>query len=371
MKQGLKQSLKRLAILVTGLERGGAETQAANLARSLHARGWEVTVLAFRPGPLAPELRAAAVPVRVLGPGQLLLHLARLQPSIVHAHLFHANLAARLARLLCPIPVVVSTVHSMAETGRQSHSILHRDLLYRLTDALSDATVFVSSASARRHLAARAVSERRASVIPNGVDTARFHPDPAQRAITRAALGLGAEFAWLAAGRLMWKKNYPLMLEAMARQHEGVLFIAGDGPDAAHLRQLAGPNVRFLGARDDIPALMNACDGFLLSSDVEGLPMVLLEAAASGLPQVSTAIGGVSEAVIHERTGYLVPPGDAAALAAAGERLAALPPEARAYMARAAREHAVARFDLTAVTSQWEDLYRKLIEAARLVAMEP
>ena len=105
----------------------------------------------------------------------------------------------------------------------------------------------------------------------------------------------------------MWKKNYPLMLEAMARQREGVLFIAGDGPDAARLRQLAGPNVRFLGARDDIPALMNACDGFVLSSDVEGLPMVLLEAAASGLPQVATAAGGVAEAVIHERTGYRRP----------------------------------------------------------------
>jgi len=363
--------LTRIAMLITGLERGGAETQAANLARSLGARGWEVTVFAFRTGALEPELRAGAVPVRVLGPGHLLIHLARLQPAILHAHLFHANLAARLARLLCPIPVVVSTVHSVAETGSRSRGNRHRDLLYRATDALSDATVFVSSASAGRHIAARAVSKRRSRVIPNGVDTARFRPDPALRAKARAALGLGGEFAWLTAGRLMWKKNYPLMLKAMARQHEGVLFIAGDGPDAARLRQLAGPNVRFLGARDDIPALMNACDGFVLSSDVEGLPMVLLEAAASGLPQVATAAGGVPEAVIHERTGYVVPTGDAAALAAAIERLAAMPPEARASMARAAREHAVTRFDLTAVTSEWEDLYRQMIEAARFAAMEP
>jgi glycosyltransferase involved in cell wall biosynthesis len=358
----LTHRLKRIAILVTGLERGGAETQAANLARSLGARGWEVTVLAFRPGPLAPELLAAGVPVSVLGPGQLLLHLARLQPAIVHAHLFHANLAGRLARLMCPIPAVVSTVHSLAETGRRSRSIRHRDLLYRVTDALSDATVFVSSAAAARHIRARAVSKGRARVIPNGVDTARFHPDAALREKVRAALGLSREFAWLAAGRLMWKKNYPLMLEAMARQREGILFIAGDGPDAARLRQLAGPNVRFLGARDDIPALMNACDGFVLSSDVEGLPMVLLEAAASGLPQVATAAGGVAEAVIHERTGFVVPTGDAAALAAAIERLAAVPPEIRAAMAHEARQHAIARFDLAAVTSEWEDLYCQLME---------
>jgi glycosyltransferase involved in cell wall biosynthesis len=363
--------VKRIAILVTGLERGGAELQAVDLARSLNARGWEVTVLAFRAGALETELRTAGVTVRVLGPVALLAHLARLKPAIVHAHLFHANLAARLARGLCPIPVVISTVHSMVEAERRSGAYRRRDLCYRATDGLSDATVFVSSAAAGRHIAARAVSGRRACVIPNGVDTARFHPDPALRAQVRAELGLSDEFAWLAAGRLMWKKNYPLMLEAMTRQHEGVLLIAGEGPDEARLRQLAGPNVRFLGARHDMHALMNACDGFVLSSDVEGLPMVLLEAAASGLPQVATAAGGVPEAVLHERTGYVVPCGDATALAAAMQRLAALSPEARNAIARAAREHAVTRFDLAAVVSQWEDLYRRLMEAARRAAMEP
>jgi len=362
--------LKRIAIPISGLERGGAETQAADLARRLAARGWEVTVLALRGGALERELRAAGVPVFVVGPGGLIAQLARLKPAIVHAHLFHANLAARLARLLCPIPVVVSTVHSMAETSRRSGAIGGRDFLYRLTDALSDATVFVSPACAARHMAGRAVSPRRARVIPNGVDTTRFRPDPSRRAEVRAALGLGGEFAWLAAGRLMWKKNYPLLLDAMARLREGVLFLAGDGPDAALLRQLAGPNVRFLGAREDMPALMNGCDALVLSSSVEGLPMVLLEAAASGLPQVATAVGGVPDAVIHERTGYVVPSGDVQALAAAMRRLAAMAPEARASMGKAARGHAVAHFDLAAVTAEWEELYGRLIEAARLRARE-
>jgi glycosyltransferase involved in cell wall biosynthesis len=120
-----------------------------------------------------------------------------------------------------------------------------------------------------------------------------------------------------------------------------------------------------------MPVLMNACDGFVLSSDVEGLPMVLLEAAASGLPQVATAVGGVPEAVIHERTGFVVAPRDTDALAAAMQRLATMPAEARASMSRTAREHAVSRYDLTAVALQWEVLYRRLLGAARLSAMEP
>ena len=103
---------------------------------------------------------------------------------------------------------------------------------------------------------------------------------------------------------------------------------------------------------------MNAADAFVLSSTVEGLPTVLLEAAASGLPCVATAVGGVSEAVIPDRTGYLVPPGDAPALAAAMTRMASA---ARGEMSRGAREFAIVHFDLRVVVDQWESLYRELL----------
>jgi glycosyltransferase involved in cell wall biosynthesis len=288
-------------------------------------------------------------------------HLFRFRPHVLHAHLFHANLTARLAGLLLPVPAVISTVHSLAESSRRSGRIRFRDLAYRLTDALSNATVFVSTAAANRHLAASAVSAARTHVIPNGVDTDRFRPDAECRARTRAALGLGGEFVWLAAGRLMWKKNYPLMLRAMERQPGAVLLIAGSGPDEDALRAAAPSSVRFLGARTDLPELMNAADALVLSSDVEGLPMVLLEAAASGLPSVATAVGGVLEVVLSDRTGFLVRAGDLEALSGAMSRMAALPAWDRAGMSREAREYALARFDLPAVVQQWEHLYHALL----------
>jgi glycosyltransferase involved in cell wall biosynthesis len=142
----------------------------------------------------------------------------------------------------------------------------------------------------------------------------------------------------------------------MARQPGALLLIAGAGTDEAQLRALAGPNVRFLGPRDDMPDLMNAADAFVLSSTVEGLPTVLLEAAASGLPAVATDAGGVSEAVIHGRTGYVVPP---EGLASAMQRVAAMPAGA---MSQAAREHALSRFRMSAVSGMWEHLYRELLE---------
>ncbi|MDP2998374.1 MAG: glycosyltransferase [Bryobacterales bacterium] len=360
-----------IVLLTTNLARGGAEMHLAQLAVSLRRRGWPVSVVSMLPpSALEGDLMSSGVAVYSLRmqPGigsplalaRLAWILRKLRPRVLHSHMFHANLLARAVRLVCPVPVVVSTLHSVAESSRRSADVGCRDWLYRITDGLSDVTVSVSAAGAERHASARAVPRAKLRVIPNGVDTGRFRPDPAQRVRTRAQLGLGDEFAWLAAGRLMWKKDYPTMLRAMARQRAGVLFIAGAGPQEPELRALAhelGSNTFFLGSRDDIPELMNACDGLLLSSVVEGLPMVLLEAASSGLPCVATDAGGVREAVANERTGYVVPPGSPDALAAAMSQLTELSGDARRQMAQAARELAVTRFDLSVVTAQWERLY--------------
>ena len=114
--------------------------------------------------------------------------------------------------------------------------------------------------------------------------------------------------------------------------------------------------------REDLPALMNAADGFVLSSVVEGLPMVLLEAAASGLPAVATDAGGVRECVADGETGFVVPRSDCDALAAAMSRLALLPADTRARMAHAARARAVEQYDVDTVVAQWERTYRELLE---------
>lgn len=374
-----------VVLLTTNLARGGAEMQVAQLAIALRSRGWRVSVVSLlRPSAFENELASSGVAVfsvdmqpgipNPLALARLASILRKLRPRILHSHLFHANIVARAIRSICPVPVVISTLHSIAESSRRSADVRSRDWLYRITDRLSDATVCVSRAGAERHAAVHAVSPRRLRVIPNGVDTNRFRPDASQRARVRGLLGIQDEFAWLAAGRLMWKKDYPTMLRAMAQQRAGVLFIAGAGPLEAELRSLVcelGANVRFLGPREDIAELMNACDGLLLSSVVEGLPMVLLEAASSGLPCIATDAGGVREVVLDDGTGYVVPRGDYDAFARTMSRVAELPAEIRREMAHAAREHVLARFDLRVVAAQWEQIYLQLLETARCLDMEP
>ena len=365
----------RVVLLTTNLARGGAETQVACLARGLAGREWDVNVISLiRPRAFEKELAGAGVHVFSLQmqPGsanprgfvRLLSLLRTLRPQVLHNHMFHANLMARTARTLCPVPVLISTLHSIAESSRKSGSIVWRDRVYRCTDAFSDRTVAVCQAVADRHAAARAVPAKKLRVIPNGVDTSVFRPAPALRESTRRELGLGSEFVWLAVGRLMWKKGYETMLRAFAGADLGLLLIAGSGPQEAELRELAcelGANVRFLGQREDVAALMAAGDAFVQSSVVEGLPMALLEAGASGLPSVVSDAGGVSEVVLDGRTGFVVPLGDPHALAVAMHRMVGMPEQDRRALGQRAREHVVANFELAAVVSRWEEMYRELL----------
>jgi glycosyltransferase involved in cell wall biosynthesis len=358
----------RVTLLSTNLARGGAEAQVAQLAAGLRRRDWDVSVISMlTPTAFQRELDDAGVAVfslhmrpgvwNPLGYARLLGILRALRPRILHGHMFHANMLARAAGLFCPVPVVISTLHSAAESGRASKDVRWRDWCYRLTEPLGDFTVAVAQAVGERHASARAVPPSKLRVIPNGVDTDRFQPDCDRRERVRRALSLGEEFAWLAAGRLMWKKGYDTLLDAFARIQEGVLLIAGSGPQAEELRSLAGENVRFLGQRDDVADLMSACDGFVQSSVVEGLPVALLEAAASGLPCVATNAGGVGEV----GTAHIVPPGDPEALARAMREVMSLPVEERKTMGLAGRGQVVARFDQNIVLNMWEELYREML----------
>jgi glycosyltransferase involved in cell wall biosynthesis len=376
--------MKRVVQLITSLGRGGAEEQARRLSLGLRERGWDVTVVSLIALETAEAgLKEAGVPCCSLGmrPGiadprglaRLAGILRRLRPAVLHSHMFHANALARVVRLICPVPVLISTLHSIAESSRISSDVgahappapFFRDLIYRLTDPMADCVVAVSDAVAERHARYGAVGRRKLRAIPNAVDTTAFRPDPELRAAARRELGVASQFVWLAAGRLMWKKDYPTLLRAFAARPASTLLIAGQGPLEAELKKLAeslGANARFLGQAADMPALLNAADAVASSSVIEGLPMALLEAAACGRPAVATDAGGARDIVIDGVTGFVTPPGDATALAAAISRVEDMPAAEREAVSRAARAHAVARFEIGAVIAQWEALYNELLQ---------
>jgi glycosyltransferase involved in cell wall biosynthesis len=203
------------------------------------------------------------------------------------------------------------------------------------------------------------------------VDVDRFRAVPrAVRGEVRRSLGLESEFAWLAVGRYEVAKDYPTMLRAFARVREQItnvaLVIVGRGSLQKQTERLAGElglgdSVRFTGVRSDVPEVMSAADAYVLSSAWEGMPMVLLEAGAAGLPIVATRVGGNDEVVLHGQSGFLVPCSDAAALGDAMLRLHRLPESERSAMGERGRDHIRTHYSLSRVAERWESLYREVL----------
>jgi glycosyltransferase involved in cell wall biosynthesis len=373
----------RILFLLTSLAYGGAETQVVRLAIRLKLRGWEVAVASLMPPKAYVEdLEAAGIPVfslnirRKLPDPRPVLRLARIirkwQPDVVHSHMVHANLLARIVRFLAPIPVLICSARSIDEGGR------FREVLYRLTDPLCDLTTQVSHAGLERYVRVGAVPRHKIRYIPNGVDTERFKPNLEDRLKFRKELGVDG-FVWLAVGRFDPQKDYPTMLQAFARvvhKHSNtILLIAGDGPLRKTMENLARElgiekRTKFLGIRRDIPQLMNAADAYVMSSSWEGMPNVLLEASATGLPIVATDVGGNREIVLDGVTGFLVPPRNPEALARAMLRIMDLSDEERKEMGKRARKHIEVKFNLDRVVDLWEILYYELLEKKGIVVQK-
>jgi glycosyltransferase involved in cell wall biosynthesis len=196
----------------------------------------------------------------------------------------------------------------------------------------------------------------------------RWQPDARARCEAREELGVKDDFLWLAVGRLEAVKDYPSLLRAMTRTPEQArLLVLGAGPQEGRLTELAEwlglkQRVRFAGFEPNVVRWMRAADGFVLSSRYEGLPMVLLEAGACGVPVVATDVLGTREVVVDGETGWLAPAGDAQELAKTMMKLMHMPPDARHAMGERARRHVARNFSLEAVLDRWERLYGELLE---------
>ena len=183
--------------------------------------------------------------------------------------------------------------------------------------------------------------------LTNGIDTAEFTPSADRRARIRAQMGVGDEFVWLAAGRIVPAKDYPKLLRAFAQVRARMCGGAavdcrrGAGgwlPRRFKPRRLSlGASVRWLGLRRDMPALLDAADGFALASAWEGMPLAVGEAMAMEKPVVATDVGGVRELV--GETGVIVPAKSAGGPGRGDARRdVEVRHEARRALGRAARE---------------------------------
>ncbi len=228
-------------------------------------------------------------------------------------------------------------------------------------------TVRVESPIEKQHLVALGVPADRVWVVPLLYNFARFAQADGTSIRTRYLQGPFAEMV-LFVGRLAPEKDVPTLLRAvpsLAQSRPAArIIIVGRGQEEAKLREMAaelnlGERVVFVGAvsGEELPAYFHACDVFVLPSIYEGVPTVLIEAAASGKPVVSTRTRNVDDVVVHEQTGLTVPAGDPAALSEALRRILSDPVRAE-HMGRAGCELVRTRFSpvqiLSDLTAMWE-----------------
>lgn len=360
----------KVLLVITSLGVGGAERLVTSLADDYVANGHNVLLVRFhgeadlRPTDSRVRMENLEMRRSPLGVMAALVRLQKLvrsfQPDVVNSHLVHANILTRLLRLLTPMPRLISSAHNTNEEGRS------RMLAYRLTDRLADISTNVSAEAVQAFENQKALSPDRMLAIHNGINTEDFVFDQAARDRVRAELSTDDSTPLiLAVGRLWEQKDYPSLLTAMSglacRAGDFRLAIVGEGPLRGELEALAqslgiADQVDFLGVRHDVPALMSACDVFVLSSAWEGFGLVVAEAMACERIVIATDSGGVKEVV--GEAGYLVKPRDSQALSSAIKQALHMSNAERLAVGEAARARVVEKFSLAATADRYLAVYR-------------
>ena len=374
----------RITYILTSLGVGGAERQVLWLGRRMARAGHTVQLVILLPrgaddllSESAAETDSASLDVVYLGiqktPWSALRGLVRgasavrqFRPDLIHTHNFHGNLAGRLLGWLCGGVPVISTIHNVYEGGRL------RMLAYRVSDPFSRLTIAVSEAARDRYVHLRAIAAGKAGVIANGIETDNFFPSSERRDAMRAEMGVAEnDFVWITVGRLAPAKDYPNLLHAFSAIHPeqpaAKLWIIGAGEPSYtdELRKLSRKlgiedRLRWLGARQDVAALLDAADAFVLASAWEGMPLALGEAMAMAKPVVATDVGGVREMAGHSK--WLVEAGNSHALAEAMARMTTLSVDDRLKIGEASRTRILKQFSMNAKTREWEEIYRSVLK---------
>ena len=317
--------------------------------------------------------------VHPLKDAQALCQLIRLfrqeQPALVHTHTSKAGVLGRMAAWFARVPVIVHTPHGHVFYG---HFSPFRSWLFlqieRVLSAFTDRLIALTEAERQDHLDRSVGKADRFSVVPSGIDRERFGRVKVQGKQQPDWFGCPPEA--LVIGSVGWLtdiKGHTYLIEAVAKLKQDfpslhlVIIGSGDRHDALlQQAQLAGLRdvVHFLGHRDDIESCLAGMDVFVLPSLNEGMGRALIEAMAAGLPVIASHVGGIPAVISHERTGLLVPPGDAGALADALRRLLDRP-EWAAQLGEAASRSVDSRYGSVSMVHAIESIFAEALSVHR------
>ena len=378
-RQRVSISMKNVLHLCESSDTGGAESVLISLVEGLDKNRYSSVVCLLSDGWLRVELEKRQIETVVIPQPHSfdvpwLVRVYRLLKDrgihLMHSHEFATNVYASLLSRVTGIPVV-TTAHGKNYYGDK----WRRRLAYRFV-ARQSVMVAVSN-DLKRFLAQRVgIPPGRIRVVHNGIDLSRYKAQQSCHAV-RAELGISASQRVIGTvGNLFAIKGQTYLLracKALASTYPNfVLLVAGEGEQLGALKKEASDigiagNVKFLGFRNDVPALLQSMEVFVFPSLSEGLPLSLLEALALQKPVVATNVGGIPEIVEDGVTGYLVPPRNPEALV---DKILLLlhNPQIAANMGRAGRKKVEEDFGLEQMVLKYQSLYDKDHKNSRLLA---
>jgi glycosyltransferase involved in cell wall biosynthesis len=376
--------MTRLCLIITGLSTGGAEMMLLKLLKGLDRERFTPEVISLTTlGDIGLQLQSMGVPVVVLGMSAgrfdlrgfwfLVRHLRHVSPHVVHTWMYHADLIGGLAARLAGVRALAWGIRqSNLDPEFNKTSTLHvvRSCAW-LSRWIPRRIVTCSERARTVHVAAGYFADKMVT-IANGFDLTRFQPDAAARSSVRAELGLSPDTPLVGVvARDDPQKNHLGFVQAAAAVHAALprchFVLAGQGIDRGNTplgqaiaRAGLEGHVHLLGRRDDVPRLMAALDALASPSHGEAFPNVLGEAMACGVPCVVTDVGDSADIVGD--TGRVVAPGDMGDMAQQILVMLRMPVEQRQALGVRARARVQERYELGAVTRQYECFYSQMLK---------
>lgn len=371
--------MKKIFYLITSLDYGGAEIQVADLANEFCKKGFTVSVISmidadsdFVNQKIRKEVNVRSLSMKRGVPSlKALIKLINIlkieKPDVLHCHMIHANILGRISKLFKKNIFVISTAHNTFEGGKLM------EVMYKLTDFLSNYNTNVSGVATRRYIKEGIFREKNTSLMPNGVNTPIIYSKEDIDEVKKRLNINENDFVWLAVGRLEVAKDYPNLIKAVCLLNESVpkrnfkVLIVGKGSledeiKAQIFNHKVQENVQMLGLRKDINLLMQMSNAFVMSSEWEGLPIVLLEAISNKMPCVVTDAGGNREVVINKKNGFVVPIKDPISLSGRINQVMNLSKADLDLMKKASFSLFQEKYEMEKIILKWENIYSKGFE---------
>ncbi len=371
--------MTKICYIIGQLGKGGAERQLYELVKGIDKNKFNPVVISLSKGGYwAKEFRKLNIQIIELHRSgnreflrlfKIVKLLKAIQPTIVHTYMFSGNSYGRIAAIITRVPIIIASERNLPVIGKDKN--YYMICIDKLLAFFSHAIICNSFMASQSLIDVYSFNVEKVFTVQNGIDISAFVKETKsnlQKKLAKKVVGT--------IGSLSSQKNQILFLD-MAKiviesfnRMDLIFLIVGEGPLRFKLEKYSedlgiSNHVVFTGESDDIPNILKNIDVFVLTSLYEGMANVIMEAMLSGLPIVATDVGGNSELIIEDVTGFLCPSNDAKSLS--DKVITLLNDEMKTKsMGQLGKMRILKEFNLERMIRETEDIYIRFLNKKRL-----